>query len=78
MRRNDKNAIGTGAASGIGRAIAIGYARERWARRRAVQNKTNRPAEPEERVGAAVFSTSVEASYVTGVSLAVDGGYWDV
>ena len=34
-----------------------------------------RPAEPEEMVGAAVYLASGEASYVTGTTLVVDGGY---
>jgi NAD(P)-dependent dehydrogenase (short-subunit alcohol dehydrogenase family) len=35
-----------------------------------------RPAQPEDMVGAAVFlASNEESSYVTGISLAVDGGY---
>jgi len=34
-----------------------------------------RPAEPAEMVGAAVYLASEEASYVTGTTLVVDGGY---
>ena len=35
----------------------------------------HRAAQPEEMVGAAVFLASDEASYVTGSTILVDGGY---
>ena len=100
MRLHRKNSIVTGAGSGIGRAIAIGYARE-GARVNAIAPGATdtgseatkkeyapirrkvlprvpmaRLAQPEEMVGAAVFlACESESSYVTGISLPVDGGY---
>ena len=42
--------------------------------KRAAQTPMGRPGEPEEVANAALFLLSDEASYVTGVALAVDGG----
>lgn len=42
--------------------------------KRAAQTPMGRPGEPEEIANAALFLLSDEASYVTGVALAVDGG----
>jgi NAD(P)-dependent dehydrogenase (short-subunit alcohol dehydrogenase family) len=46
-----------------------------WWRERDERIALHRIGQPEELVGAAVFLASDEASYVTGSSLVVDGGY---
>ena len=48
---------------------------EELVRTRGGQTPLGRPGKPEELANAALFLLSDEASFVTGVALAVDGGY---
>jgi NAD(P)-dependent dehydrogenase (short-subunit alcohol dehydrogenase family) len=84
-------AVVTGGNRGIGRGIALGMARagaavailgrdeassaEALAELRAIGLPAARWGEPDEVAGAAVFLASDAASFVTGVTLPVDGGY---
>jgi len=51
-----------------------GADKEELVRRRGGQNPLGRPGRPEEVANAALFLLSDEASFVTGATLAVDGG----
>jgi NAD(P)-dependent dehydrogenase (short-subunit alcohol dehydrogenase family) len=51
-----------------------GADKEQLVRQRGGQNPLGRPGKPEEVANAALFLLSDEASFVTGVALAVDGG----
>jgi NAD(P)-dependent dehydrogenase (short-subunit alcohol dehydrogenase family) len=52
----------------------LGADKEELVRRRGGQNPLGRPGKPEEVANAALFLISGEASFITGATLAVDGG----
>ena len=52
-----------------------GMDKEELVRTRGGQTPMGRPAKPEEIANAALFLLSDEASFITGTTLAVDGGY---
>ena len=74
-----KTALVTGSTSGIGRATAVALA-ARGAHVLVMVNQlaalapAGRVAESEERAAAIAFLASDDASFVQGVTLAVDGG----
>ena len=60
----------TGATSGIGKAAVLAFAAER-----ANVHPMGRVGEPEEVADAVLWLCSDAASFVTGQTLAIDGGY---
>ena len=61
-------------AQGLARRSSARKARKKRGGRRARKNSLNRFGKPEELANAIVFLCSERASYITGVSLNLDGG----